>query len=44
MTAAQGRPFWQRKSLAEMTAEEKNKLSHRGRALRAIRARLLELL
>jgi XTP/dITP diphosphohydrolase len=32
------------KTLAELTGEEKNAMSHRGRALRALRPRLLELL
>jgi XTP/dITP diphosphohydrolase len=37
-------PEGSERTLAELTAEEKNALSHRGRALRVLRPRLLELL
>ncbi len=38
------RPLESERTLAELSAEEKNALSHRGRALQALRPRLLELL
>ncbi|RMG18256.1 MAG: RdgB/HAM1 family non-canonical purine NTP pyrophosphatase [Planctomycetota bacterium] len=38
------RPLEERRSLAELSAEEKNRLSHRWRALNAIRPQLLGLL
>ncbi|MGE0710689.1 MAG: RdgB/HAM1 family non-canonical purine NTP pyrophosphatase [Planctomycetota bacterium] len=37
-------PHGLERTLAELSAEEKNRLSHRGAALRALRTRLLELL
>lgn len=38
------RPAGERKTLAEISADDKNRLSHRGAALRALEPRLLELL
>ena len=38
------RPLESKQTLAEMTPDEKNRISHRQRALNAIRPRLLELL
>ena len=38
------RPLGETKTLAEISADDKNRLSHRGAALRALEPRLLELL